>query len=326
VSCSLRAHTDLSAAVGEGTNGLRPFLFWMLALSLSTAASADDAPFARELAPGIYAHEGVIAMPGEGPADDIADLGFVVGDKGVAVIDTGGSVATGRRLLAAVRAVTDKPILYVVNTHEHPDHVFGDAAFEGLGAVFVGHRNLPRSLASREAFYRKAYAKFLGDAAMDEVRFIMPTLLVEGESELDLGGRKLRLKAWPVAHTDCDLTVYDPASRILFTGDLLFSGHVPVLDGSLKGWLKALDGLAAVPAERVVPGHGPAGAPWPAALAAERNYLTHLAGDVRGFVKRGADIGEAARGAGVEDRGDWKLFDAYNPRNATAAFAEFEWE
>lgn len=299
----------------------------MLALLFSTTVvSADDAPFARELAPGVYAHEGVIAAPGAGPADDIADLGFVVGDKGVAVIDTGGSVATGRRLLGAIRAVTDKPILYVINTHEHPDHVFGGAAFEGLGAVFVGHHNLPRSLAAREAFYRKAYRRYLGDAAMDAVRFIAPTQLVDDESDLDLGGRTLRLKAWPVAHTDCDLTIYDPVSRILFSGDLVFSGHIPVLDGSLKGWLKALDGLAAIPAERVVPGHGPIGAPWPAALDAERSYLMHLAGDVRAFVKRGADIGEAARGAGVEDRANWKLFDDYNPRNATAAFAEFEWE
>ena len=307
---------------------MRPFPAWALALILGVAPSAADADglAVRALAPGVYAHEGAIVMPDQGAGDDIADLGFVVGEKGVAVIDTGGSVATGRRLLAAIRAVTDKPILYVVNTHEHPDHVFGDAAFEGSGAVFVGHRNLPRSLAARESFYRKAYRKFLGDVAMDEVRFVTPTLLVEDESDLDLGGRTLRLRAWPVAHTDCDLTVYDPDSRILFAGDLVFSGHVPVLDGSLKGWLKALDALAAVPAERVVPGHGPAGAPWPAALEAERTYLTHLAGDVRAFVKRGADIGEAAKGAGVEARDDWKLFDEYNPRNATAAFAEFEWE
>ncbi len=88
-----------------------------------------------------------------------------------------------------------------------------------------------------------------------------PTLLVEETSELDLGGRKLILHAWPVAHTDCDLTVYDPASRILFAGDLLFSGHLPVLDGSLKGWLKTLDALKATPAERVVPGHGAIGQP-----------------------------------------------------------------
>src|ERR1700761_2672444 len=89
-------------------------------LLCSTVAQAEVPLEVRNLASGVYAHEGVVAMPG----DDIANLGFVVGDKGVAVIDTGGSVTTGRRLLAAIRAATDKPILYVINTHEHPDHVF----------------------------------------------------------------------------------------------------------------------------------------------------------------------------------------------------------
>jgi quinoprotein relay system zinc metallohydrolase 2 len=296
-------------------------------IAATTDARAGDALTVQELAPGVYAHEGAFAMPGEAAkVDDIANLGFIVGDRGVAVIDTGGSVETGRRLLAAIRAVTNKPILYVVNTHEHPDHVFGNAAFDGLGAVFVGHHNLPRSLAARESFYRKAYAKFIGAELMAEVRFIAPTRLVAEEDELDLGGRKLVLRAWPVAHTDCDLTVYDSASRILFAGDLLFSGHVPVLDGSLKGWLTTLDALSRVKAERVVPGHGALGAPWPAALDAERGYLRQLAEDVRAFVKRGADISEAARSAGAEERSKWKLFDEYNPRNATAAFAEYEWE
>ena len=296
-------------------------------LTLLAPLSALAAPFSlRELASGVYAHEGVIASSQEAEAADIADLGFIVGNKGVAVIDTGGSVEIGRRLLQGIRTVTDKPILYVINTHEHPDHLFGNAAFADTGAVFVGHRNLPRSLSTREAFYRKAYQKFLGEAVMSEVRFIPPTLLVDPEIELDLGGRSLVLHAWPTSHSDCDLTIYDPTSRIVFTGDLVFIGHVPVLDGSLKGWLATLEALSALPAERSVPGHGPVGAPWPAALVAERSYLERIQGDVRAFIKRGADISEAAKSAGAQEKSQWRLFEEYNPRNATAAFAEYEWE
>lgn len=311
---------------------MRAKLSLLFVIILTFAASGatrgeTPAPFAlEEIAPGVFVHAGAIALMSEENQGDIANIGFIVGDKGVAVIDTGGSPPVGRRLLAAMRAKTAKPILYVINTHEHPDHVFGNVAFEGLGAVFVGSHNLPRALEARGAFYLKAFRKIIGDALVDQVKIIPPTRLVEDRQTLDLGGRVLDLRAWPTAHTDCDLTIFDTATRTLFAGDLVFVRHAPIIDGSLKGWLFDLPLLAAIPAVRVVPGHGPIDLPWPAALDAERNYFLKLAADVKASIARGEPVDEAAKKDGQSQRGDWRLFDAYNARNATTAYTEYEWD
>jgi quinoprotein relay system zinc metallohydrolase 2 len=289
-------------------------------------AEAADRLEVTEIAPGVFVHQGRYELQSPQNRGDMANASFVVGTDAVAVIDTLGSAVAGRELRSAIRAVTDKPIRYVINTHMHPDHVFGNAAFKEDNPAFVGHYKLARGLASRAERYLAINKQMLGEEAFEGIEIIVPTLAVEDSLTLDLGGRTLLLETQRTAHTDNDLTITDRATDTLFLGDLLFSVHVPTLDGSIRGWLALIEALAERKAARVVPGHGPHAMALPEALTPEQRYLGAIAHDVRQAIKEGKTLEDTTKTAGFSERDAWKLFDQYHVRNVTAAFAELEWE
>lgn len=279
-----------------------------------------------EIAEGVHVRAGPIEEMTPANGGEIANLAFVIGREAVAAIDSGGSPADGAAMIEAIRRVTDRPIRHLVATHMHPDHIFGNQAFKAIGAEIVGHRNLPAALSARRESYLSSMRDEIGDAAMAGLVITMPDATVSDERVIDLGGRRLTLKAWDTAHTDNDLTALDHASGLLFAGDLVFMEHLPVIDGSLKGWLAQTPALKALPAGAVVPGHGPAMAPWPSAIERQTAYLEALARDIRAAIAEGRTLGDTAETAGRGEAAGWKLSEAYAARNATAAFAELEWE
>jgi quinoprotein relay system zinc metallohydrolase 2 len=292
----------------------------------SAEAPTPESVEVSEIAPGVFVHQGRYEMQSPENRGDMANASFVVGSDAVAVIDTLGSAKVGQELRNAIRAVTNKPISHVINTHMHPDHVFGNAAFKEDAPAFVANHKLTRGLAQRADRYLATNKRMLGDDAFAGIEVILPTLAVEDTLSLDLGGRTLLLETQRTAHTDNDLTITDTATGTLFLGDLLFSVHVPTLDGSIVGWLALIDDLKKRNAPRVVPGHGPHAMELDAALEPEQRYLATIANDVRKLIKEGKTLEEATKTAGFEERDAWRLFDDYHVRNVTAAFAELEWE
>jgi quinoprotein relay system zinc metallohydrolase 2 len=297
------------------------------ALCLAGAPHATAAPplTTTQIAPGIYVHAGLPEEASAANEDAIANVGFIVGEAAVLVVDPGGSAHEGERLRAAIRQVTDRPIRWVVLTHVHPDHIFGAAAFKDDHPELVGHAKLPGALAQRGEFYLRNLRRELGEAA-DGSEIVAPTHLVAQSEALDLGERIVTVRAHGPAHTDTDLSLFDERTRTLFLGDLLFVERIPVLDGSIVGWLRELDALADVAAARAVPGHGPAAVDWPAALAPQRRYLREVVEGTRLAIRQGIEIGDAWRHVAMNEQRDWLLFEAYHARNVTAAFKELEWE
>lgn len=311
-------------------------LAWLLAGALAVHATAavaapvGSAPLkVEQVAPGVYVHIGQHKDFEDGYDGDIANIGFVIGADAVAVIDTGGSYAVGMALRAALRKITQLPVRYVINTHGHPDHVFGNAAFINAGAGeqarVVGHAMLPQAMASRSSAYLRNLKQQLGDAAANST-LIAPHETVQHRLTLDLGQRKLELTAWPVAHTNNDVTVFDAKTGTLWTGDLLFIERTPSLDGDVKGWLSAIDELTKVKAARTIPGHGPVTIEKNRALARQRAYLTTLLQDVRTSIRQGTDMSEAMTTAAASERGRWQLFDVVNRRNVNLLYPALEWE
>lgn len=305
-------------------------MLWAVAASTACAQSAAPPLPVTELSPGVFVHSGIVEDWGPGNGGDVANLAFVVGTRCIAVIDSGGTPEVGRRWRAAVASISALPVCYVINTHAHPDHVLGNHAFQSTdpaGPQYVAHARMPAAMAARERYYLNALRRDFGvEVAHDDL--VYPTLPVAaGQTlQIDLGQRVLELTAWPTAHTDHDLTVFDRQSRTLFLGDLLFVTHLPVIDGSLRGWLAVMDRLALIPAAFAVPGHGAASRDWPAMLQPQRRYLDAVLTETRAAIRAQVTMQSAVKTVGRDATPGWSLIDHFHERNVTTAFAELEWE
>ena len=281
-----------------------------------------------EYRPGNFVHFGTDEPRSKLNLGDNANIGFIVGDSCVVVIDAGGSYEVGRRLRKSIRQVTAKPICYVIITHAHPDHFFGAGAFKQDEPKFVGHAGLSGQLRSRERFYKKQLFNDLGALAKGS-QSVQPDMVVEAGTSLTLSIGKnhdVEVRAWRPAHTDHDLSVLDLKQKVLWTGDLVFTDHIPILDSNITSFISVSEELRQLDQNFFVPGHGRPSQLWKKALDMQIDYLNVLMRETREEIKKGSRLMQAVHSVGWSEKHNWLNFEFFHRRNVTTAWTELEWE
>ncbi len=234
------------AAAQQSFGGFEPPAGWLPPLLDPTGVELQT----KELAPGVYALFS--------PKPPVDNSGFVVGERGVLVIDAHINGAMARQIQAAVRAVTDKPILYLVNTNAHGDHTFGNYAFPAETTI-VAHRNTAQAMRDFEAEKRNLLATVNGNAAVfSDVKLRLPDVTFEEYLSLDLGGRVVELHHFGHGNTPGDTVVYVPEANVAWTGNLVLgAGTIPwAIEGGTQAYLETLARMAVrLDIETIVGGH-----------------------------------------------------------------------
>lgn len=255
--------------------------------------------------------DGVWAVIASDAGKAFGNSGFVVGDNGVAVIDTFQDPEAARELLAEIGKITPLPIRFVVNTHYHIDHVNGNDVFAAAGATIVAHRNV-------RAWMRSENLKFWTDPIPPEIRarvqsLTLPDVVFDDRIDLYLGTRQLEVRYYP-GHTGSDSVVFVPDAKVVFCGDLLWKDHFPnLIDATTDAWVRTLATLQSEHGSSTfVPGHGEVATAGD--VATFRQYLA----DLRAAVSRAQAAGKSGNALveevllGVRSRErNWAFFDDY---------------
>ena len=263
----------------------------LLSLALAAFPALADLDYRlqpRQVAENTWVLEGSTDNFSRENGGNIVNTGFIISEEGVVVIDTGPSRRYGVALRQAIAALTDKPVVQVLSTHHHPDHVLGNQAFADVPIAALAHSR--EQLAEEGEVLAENLYRMVGDW-MRGTQVHLPTQAAEPGIRT-FGSHRLRLLAMS-GHSGADLAILDEKTGVLFAGDLLFhdraltTPHSPGLDV----WQQDLARLQALPWQVVVPGHGPTSRD-AAAFEQTRDYLTWLDTLLKRSAEAGLDMTE----------------------------------
>ena len=303
----------------------KKFTFLLLVL-ISFFATKSFSFNLEEVADKIYVHFGFQEDANKINKGDISNIGFIVGDKSILVIDTGGTPSIGEALYKKINDISDLPISYVVITHSHPDHYFGTNVFINESIDIIGHSKLQRSLDANFEFYKNLQLVNTRDQSVKEFKNFEITKFVNVDKNLtiDLGNRIVEIKAWQSGHTDNDLSIFDKKTKTLWTENI-FVRRTPSIRASVKGWKKNLEETNKMDINLIIPGHGPVKKK-NEALEPMLSYFNRLIDNTRKFHKNNLSLSKAIETFPSKNLENWLLYNIYHPSNITKVYTELEWE
>ncbi|UCC56845.1 MAG: MBL fold metallo-hydrolase [Gammaproteobacteria bacterium] len=258
----------------------------------------------------------------------ISNAGFVVTGAGVVVFDALGTPALGELLLEKIRNVTDQPVVRIIVSHYHADHIYGLQVFEALDAEILAPDGAEDYLGSDNARERLEERRFTLDPWVNEnTRLVYPDRYLDEGTIFRLGDVEFIVTVIGSAHSDGDLTLYVAPDRVLFSGDVIFEGRIPFLgDANTKHWLKVLERMEKEKLVALVPGHGAAANNPDEAIALTRRYLAYLRDTMRAAVEDFVPFSEAYAEIDWSEFEELPAFEAANRRNAYQVYLSLEAE
>ena len=215
------------------------------------------------------------------------NAGFIVGEEGIIVIDSLMTPSLATRLLSEIRSISKAPIRYLVDTHYHGDHVFGNQYF--VPAPIIGHENCRTELIEKFDANMNRYTSGRPELIpeLSQIRMTLPDVTFSDRMDLRLGDREINMIYLGRAHSAGDILLHLPQDGVLYAGDIAFHRVLPAFpDGHITKWLDVMDKTREIDFETIVPGHGPVG------TKKDFDEARELMGHLHGEIRKGFDAGK----------------------------------
>jgi glyoxylase-like metal-dependent hydrolase (beta-lactamase superfamily II) len=275
----------------------------------------------KQITDDLYYVEG---QPGAATDNEgfVSNAGFIVTDEGVVVFDALGSPSLAWELRQRIREVTDQPVVKVIVSHYHADHIYGLQVFQDEGAEIVAPVESLDYLDSEVAAERLEERRFSLDPWVnDDTRLVRADTLLDADTTYEIGGKRFVVHYLGKAHSDGDMAMLVEPDNVLFSGDLIFEGRIPFVGSAdTRQWLEDLKGMQTAGLTALVPGHGPAAQKPDEAISLTREYLAYLR-EVMGSAVE--DFTEFAVAYDAADWSAWEALPAFEAANRINAYAVY---